>query len=335
VFLAVAACLLVAFLLPRATPATSPEGIAELSWVDVNGREQLLLQRGEDASAPVVLFLHGGPGVSVMPAARSFHAALEQDVVIAHWDQPGSATACLEPGEGLSLEAVVDDAEAVAEHLRREHSVEKIGLVGASWGSIVGLKLIQRRPELFWAYVGEGQVLNTDKGEVEALARARTRAAASGDDASLEVLASLEAPFNAPQQGGQLRSVLAQHGSIWVDAGPYVKAAGWMVWGREHVWREKLRYLPCIARASSALYDEIKALRLDETVSEVLVPAYIFQGRHDYLAPPGVVTSWAEAVPGVEVVWFEESGHVPSLEQPEEYVERFRRFVLRHASEPR
>jgi len=324
---------MVLWMMPRrAAVARGSGGFSELKWVAVDDDRQLVLTRGASRSLPVVLFLHGGPGVSAMPAASELHGALEPHVVMAHWDQPGTATACLGSDDTLSITEVVDSAERIAEHLRAEFQVERIGLIGASWGSVVGLLLAQRRPDLVWAYVGEGQVLNTGEGEVEALEHVRSVLTAAGDTDALHELSELRAPFDRPEDVGRLRLALAREGAVWRDGPAILRAAGWMAWGREHTAREKLMVLPCTARAAAALSGEIKSLRLDKSISQTQTPTFIFQGRHDYLAPPGVVASWSATVggQGAQVVWFERSGHFPSLEEPDRYLVSFKELVLPH-----
>ena len=300
----------------------------------LGGQPQRLLTLAQDRpDLPVVLFLHGGPGVSVMPAARALHAALAEDAIVVHWDQPGSATACLADGESLTMAQVLDAAEAAAEHVAQAHGVKKIGLIGASWGSVVGLQLAARRPELFWAYVGEGQVLNLGRGEAEARTEALRRARERGEAEREARLLAMQPPLQEPKAVGALRAELAALGMIWHRLGPYAWLAGRLLVGPEHTLSEKLRTPLCVARATAALGDALAGLRLDETVRRTAVPTFAFQGRHDYLAPPGVVADWAAGVrgAGVEVVWFEASGHVPSLEQPEEYAAALRERVLPHA----
>jgi hypothetical protein len=45
---------------------TSPKGIDEAQYVTIGGSEQWVTIRGWDRDNPVLLFLHGGPGVSLL-----------------------------------------------------------------------------------------------------------------------------------------------------------------------------------------------------------------------------------------------------------------------------
>ena len=65
----------------------------------------------------------------------------------------------------MTIERVVLDAEELVEALLREFNHERLFLVGHSWGSIVGAKLVAKRPDLVRAYVGMGQVVDMKRGE--------------------------------------------------------------------------------------------------------------------------------------------------------------------------
>ena len=55
----------------------------------INGLDQWITLRGQDRRNPVILFLHGGPGLASSGSAPVF-ASWERDFTIVQWDQPGS-----------------------------------------------------------------------------------------------------------------------------------------------------------------------------------------------------------------------------------------------------
>ena len=65
----------------------------------------------------------------------------------------------------MHIDRFVEDAEELAETLLRRFRQEKLFLVGHSWGSILGVYLSARRPDLIWAYIGIGQVAHMARGE--------------------------------------------------------------------------------------------------------------------------------------------------------------------------
>ena len=67
-------------------PILGANAIASLEAVDINGDRQYLLIRGKDKTTPVLLFLHGGPGMPAMYLGHRFQRPLEKDFVVVHWD---------------------------------------------------------------------------------------------------------------------------------------------------------------------------------------------------------------------------------------------------------
>ena len=67
-----------------------PGSIATLEKVNLNGTEQWISIRGQDATKPILLHLGmGGPGGGGF-ATRSLFAPLEKDFVVVSWDEPGT-----------------------------------------------------------------------------------------------------------------------------------------------------------------------------------------------------------------------------------------------------
>jgi hypothetical protein len=47
---------------------TSPNGIASLERVRIGGIDQWIEIRGQNVNNPILLFIHGGPGIAFIPA---------------------------------------------------------------------------------------------------------------------------------------------------------------------------------------------------------------------------------------------------------------------------
>ena len=184
-----------------ATNAAQP--IDEGSFVAINGVQQWITVRGADRRNPVLLWIHGGPGVAMSGQAALFFD-WERHFTIVQWDQPGGgATAAKslgDPGE-LSIERYVRDTIAVAEWSCRRLGARKLVVMGISWGTLLGLELAHRRPDLVAAYVGTGQIVSGPKGArlgyEMALADARDR----GDHAAVAELEKAGPPPYATFEG--------------------------------------------------------------------------------------------------------------------------------------
>jgi proline iminopeptidase len=150
---------------PPVTDATGrpvPGSIAELSTVTLGGVEQTIAVRAADPANPVLLYLSGGPGQSDIAFSRALLEPLTRDFVVVTWDQRGNGTSypALEPVATFTLDQAVSDTVALAEHLAERFDEQKIYLLGESWGSTLGVLAVQRRPDLFHAYIGSGQMVS-------------------------------------------------------------------------------------------------------------------------------------------------------------------------------
>ncbi|MFB3077444.1 MAG: serine hydrolase, partial [Lysobacterales bacterium] len=108
-----------------------PGSIAAIETVTLGGFEQTITLRGVDTTKPVLLFLHGGPGVPSAPWVtwdKLGQAELEANFVVVHWDQRGagkSFSEALTP-EDMLLENFVSDTLALTDILRERFEQDKI-----------------------------------------------------------------------------------------------------------------------------------------------------------------------------------------------------------------
>ena len=101
---------------------------------------------------PAILWLHGGPGAPVLPANYASFLPWEKVFTIVHWHQRGAGlTFAAAPPDAppLTIDRMAQDGLEVAEHVRRRLHKDTIILIGHSWGSVIGTRMVQRRPDLF------------------------------------------------------------------------------------------------------------------------------------------------------------------------------------------
>ena len=174
-----------------------PKPIDESGFVPIGGIDQWLVIQGSDTRNPVILYLHGGPGEAQSPFLKEF-LPWEADFTVVNWDQRGSGRTFgrngpMTPGMStpeLALDRLSQDAREVAQYARKRLSKRKIILVGQSWGTELGLHVVKRWPELFYAFVGTGQGVSWRLG-LEADERwARHQATVAGDQETLKSLAN-------------------------------------------------------------------------------------------------------------------------------------------------
>ena len=146
--------------------------IASLRRIDLGGVKQAILIRGESRKNPVLLFIHGGPGLPEMPFSY-LNKELEHDFVVVHWDQRGAGKSYRANTPGMTIAQIVSDALQLSRSLSAEFGHRKIYLAGYSWGSLVALKAVAREPDWFEACISISQLVNIPASERELDVRSR------------------------------------------------------------------------------------------------------------------------------------------------------------------
>lgn len=308
-------------------------GISRLSPTTLGGVEQWVLVRG-GADAPILLKVHGGPGQAEMPTI-DMNAQLEQHFLVVEWDQRGAgkSAAAVEPRAAMTLNQIVADTVELTERLIDEFGPREVVLLGHSWGSLVAVFAVHRRPDLYAAFVSTGQIATFADGQRIAHEFVVAEAQRRGHAAALEALASVESPPYVGMGGlaswMQCVRWLGEFGAVWHQPQKF-RPVRWMINSPEYSWPEKLRFTNAATRSFELLYDDLVRADLSAACLELAVPVFMAAGRHDRMAPPEVAERYFNALtaPHKQWVWFEDSGHFPQWEQAAEFDQLLIKTVL-------
>ena len=317
VVLGVGAAVLEFIVLRGVTPNIDTSGsISSLEKHEIGGVEQWILVRGHDRSTPVVLFLHGGPGMPVMYLAHAFQRALEHDYVVVHWDRRGAGKSfdALSQMPALSVSQTLNDTYELTQILRGRFGQQRIYIVGHSWGSYLGLLAVQRHPEYYSAFIGIGQLAGTDD-QVQALRREFLyQAAETTGDAALQARAadqSLEiTEDDLFSSGGELFASR----SYW----PLLKAG---LAAPEYTLRDVLNVKKGADLVGREMKYDVVPKPSDGEIRKVDVPVFFFLGRHDFNTPSRLAAQYLDRLdaPLKRLAWFEKSAHFPFFEEPDRF----------------
>lgn len=299
-----------------------PGSVAELTRVELNGREQWITIRGEDADKPVLLFLAGGPGGSQLAATRKVLGDLEKHFVVVNWDQPGAGKSYRAADfDTITPQQYVDDGHELALYLTERFGKEKIYVMGESWGTILGTWMVQERPERYHAMVGVAQMVAFLETDTYDYNLALEIAANNGDT---DTVAALEAQGPPPYYGEGTawkvtRYVLVL--SAHMNSNPAIGGPGYDTFGDiaavEYGLVDKVNYVRGLLQVMDALWPQLWEMDLREQVTRLEVPIYFLEGRHDVNAPPHLVEEYIQILeaPHKELIWMEHSGHSPWVDE--------------------
>ena len=321
-------------------PIIGPDGktlrgsVAELTRVPIGGEDLAMMIRGHDTGNPVLLFLAGGPGGSELGAMREHLEALEQDFVVATWDQRGSGKSYeqLDGASRLTPERSVRDTVEVTEYLRERFGEDKIYLAGQSWGTILGVQSVQRRPELYHAFVGTGQMvspLETDRIIYQdSVAWARR----TGKDDVVKKLTDIGPPPYASVLDYE-PALSYEHEVYPYDHRRNSEGEGGFsenLLAEEYTLLEQVHALGAFLDSFSALYHQIQDVDFRRSATQLAVPVHLVQGRHEARGRSELARTWFEQLeaPAKTMTVLETSGHRPLFEQPERFREVMTQKVL-------
>jgi pimeloyl-ACP methyl ester carboxylesterase len=180
----------------KALEITTPNGIVEQRFVKLGGIDQWIQLRGEDRDNPVLLVLHGGPGwpnaVFTLPLRP-----WEQHFTVVQWDHRGAGKTLGRNGKAgsgpMSFDQRVADAVELIEFLRGHLGVDKVVVLAESMGTLTGLPLAKRRPELVAALVVTDLYVNMAANEAAKYRLTLERLRAAGNAKGVAALEKIGA----------------------------------------------------------------------------------------------------------------------------------------------
>jgi pimeloyl-ACP methyl ester carboxylesterase len=307
---------------------TGANHVDEASYVKIGGIEQWVTIRGEDSGNPVLLVLHGGPGDVTNPWGYGYFFRWEKYFTVVQWDQRGGGRtleksgslhpgplvtpvccALTDSGEALAstitIDRMVQDGLEVSEYLRQHLNKEKIILVGHSWGSLLGGLMAKARPELFYAFVGTGQVpANAMDSNVVAF-RLASKWAQSAKNA--EAMADLKRIGPPPYKEGTNGWALLYK---WRNAceGPdrdtflastlYFALANPSFTVRDYNFAQEGQLV-----SGQGLFDAINKLDPKRLGGKFDLPVFVIQGAQDCSTPTELAKSWLDSISAPSKHW--------------------------------
>ncbi|MFZ6011413.1 MAG: alpha/beta fold hydrolase [Bacteroidota bacterium] len=290
----------------------------------VNGVQQYLEIKGALRSKPVLLFIHGGPFWPATPMLRRYNQDLTNDFVVVSWDQRNCGKSGTDASAKLTPDLFVEDAHQVTLFLKKKLAAKKILVVGNSWGSVVGIMLVTKYPQDYWAYVGVGQVVNQPKALQVVRDLTLKQAELKKDTATVRAIRQLHiTPSNAYYLSFEDLMKFYQL------AAPYIRSDAVMaledmtqLYPDYHY--SKIDWFTPLMTYGKELVDYMNSARLDISVyTKFEIPMYFIAGLYDYNTPSALVEEYFKtiAAPTKKFFWFESSGHSPQWEESKRFHE--------------
>ena len=280
-------------------PIIAPTGRVHTADVDI-----AYWVYGAPQSTTPIFAVNGGPGLSHLYMVQNdLWQRVSQHRQVIFYDQRGTGASPLtNPSAPQTIDAQVADLDAVRDHLH----LDKIDLCGDSYGGLLVIAYAAAHPDhVHQLIISDGLVSYESivhlfpqvfPDKLEAYAAAAKLSTAS--------------PEAQAQQG------LRDHFSM-IFYSPE-KMARYMANARD------LGFSPATAEAIAKANPTVD---YTAALAKFNFPTLVLNGRYDMNVAP--LTAWRiyKAIPNARIVFFEQSGHLPSYEEPEKYLQVLNNFL--------
>jgi proline iminopeptidase len=302
--------------------------VATMERVTLGGVEQSITIRGRNAKAPILIWLHGGPGMDSIGMSRYHNAALEDHFVVVYWTQRGTGRSYSSdiPIQSMNFGQFVADLDQLVGTVKRRFGADKVVLAGHSWGTNIGVAYAQAHPEDVSVYVGIGQIANAAENERRSYAFTIAEAKKRNEVKALAELNRIGPPPYPVESLLIQRGWLEEFGGAWHKPTSLFQLMLTSHKASEMTWYDGVKFKAGIDFSLNALQPHVDKFEWMMKATRFAVPVFIVAGRYDRNTDADLAREYFEKIeaPVKQFKWFEQSAHSPQFEEPQ----AFNEFVI-------
>jgi pimeloyl-ACP methyl ester carboxylesterase len=310
----------------KALEMTTPNGIVEQRFVRVGGIDQWIQIRGEDRANPVLLVLHGGPGwpnaVFTLPLRP-----WERHFTVVQWDHRGAGKTLGRNGKAgsgpMTFDQRVADAVEVVEFLRRHLHVDKVVVLAESMGTLTGLPLALRRPDLVTALVVTDLYVDMAANEATKYQLTLGRLQAAGNAKGAAALAKVGAdPARWDLRAWNTSMAWAFRTNVPTPNLDRRLLFPLALSSPLYTLRDLFSLFVGFQWSTAQMFGELRAYDARRLGTRFEVPFFLFQGEHDVVTLTSLATNYFEEVeaPTKGMALIPDAGHFAAFTQPDRFL---------------
>lgn len=298
-----------------------------LAKFNIGNCDQYALIRGDDIKNPLMLILHGGPGMSDMNFADKYDKTLQKNFLVVHWDRRGTGKSYCSKirNSDITFDLLLQDIKEFIVFLLKIFEKKKVFLVGHSAGTMLGLNFASLYPELLYTYVGIGQFVNF----------------ISNEKLKYSYIIEKAKKYHNEKVLGELEQIKFPDDDFFKDFENYKLIWKWLEHYEGVYYKEKsmkklrretsnssvyslMDYFKLIAGSKytiSKLWNEITSFSTKELNKSFSIPIYFIYGKSDKATSPEEGKKLFEEIlaPKKDFFIIERAGHFPQYENHSAY----------------
>jgi len=298
--------------------------ISEKIFLDINGSKQGMFIKGKNLDNPIILYLHGG-----MPdyfLTEKYSTQLDENFTVVWWEQRncGITHNANSTNNYEALDQLVEDSITLTEYLLKRFNKKKVYLMGHSGGTFLGVYVIDKAPELYFAYIGIAQISDQRKSEKIAYDYMFSKYKELGNRRMVEAFQhiSLGDKGDLPDEYVKIRDVSMHELGIGtmkkmnnIITGLFLQS----LFFSEYTLSEKYNFWVNKSQSGiSKSWEKIINTNLMESKNFFRVPVYFFHGIYDYTCSYQLAKEYFTKInaPIKGFYTFYQSAHSPIFEEP-------------------
>jgi pimeloyl-ACP methyl ester carboxylesterase len=310
-------------LIAKSTAIDPARGIDEAFFARIGGIDQWISIRGQDRNNPVLIVLHGGPGIALSPLPRTFLFSWTRHFTVVLWDQRGAGKTFGRSGRvaaDVTKDRMAQDGIEVAELVRTRLRHAKVTMVGVSWGSGLGVRMALLRPDLFAAYVGSGQSVNQGRFRQVAYAQLLEEARRRNNQ---RAITELEANGPPPYNSISKATVHTRWANRFEPGQPSTTSLiSTVLFDSDANPTDLANYARGLTSSQDHFRDAVENEDIPALGTAFAIPFFVFQGEMDNVTPVAPVRAYVEmlSAPLKELVLIPNAGHNALATRSDEFL---------------
>lgn len=274
-------------------------------YFDIEG-SGLIVAGDRMREQPVAFLVHGGPGADHTGFKPSL-SPLSRRMQLVYFDHRGQGRSARGNPATYTLDNNVEDMEALRQYL----GLEKIVVIGASYGGMVALTYASRYPQSV-----SHLIVMVTAAHSGFLQRAQAILAQIGTQEQNAIAQRLwEGAFETEEQLRDYFQVTRSLYSITADANEVSSPA----------WQRAILSIEAINQAFGGF---LRSYDIRDQLPYITAPTLVIAGRHDWICPPEFSEEIARLIPKADLRIFEHSGHAVRADEPDALLDAIAGFIV-------
>lgn len=255
---------------------------------------------------PVAFIIHGGPGAD-HTSYKPTLSCLSDRLQLVYFDHRGQGRSLRGPKETYTLENNVEDMEALRQHL----GLDKIVVLGTSYGGMVALSYAVRYPEMV-----ESLIVIASAADSGFIAAGKENLAVRGTKEQQAIARPLwEGKFESEEQLREYFRLMMPLYSLTYNP----------VSSSPESWKRTILSVDAINVAFGGF---LRSYNVREELQKITAPTLVIGGRHDWICPPEFSEEIVKRIPDAKLMIFENSGHLIRVDEPEGLLDAIADFIV-------